>query len=157
MPSLDAVADYIIVKLRDAGVFVNVLKLHKLLYYVQAWHLAFGRGRFVDEAFQAWVHGPVSRRTYDRFKDTKTMYSAVEVSDAKGFDLSTLTAEQRAHIDAVLEIYADFSGDQLEDMTHQEEPWLEARKGVPDWARSENVIKEDTMQRYYASRLPQAQ
>jgi uncharacterized phage-associated protein len=38
-------------------VFLNVLKLHKILYYCQAWSLAFGRGPlFPGSNFQAWVH-----------------------------------------------------------------------------------------------------
>ncbi|OCP17783.1 MULTISPECIES: type II toxin-antitoxin system antitoxin SocA domain-containing protein [unclassified Ensifer] len=155
MPLLNYVSDYIVVKLRDGGAFVNVLKLHKLMYYVQAWNLAFGRGPFFSGRFQAWVHGPVSRDLYDRYRDTKSMYSSVGVSDiAPGFDPNLLTPSERAHIDAVLEVYADFTGDQLEEMTHQEFPWLEARAGVAPSARSENLISEGTMQAFYSARLP---
>ncbi|MBO9194310.1 SocA family protein [Rhizobium sp. 16-449-1b] len=155
MPALNNVSDYIVVKLREGGVFVNVIKLHKLLYYVQAWHLAFNRGEFFPNRFQAWVHGPVSRDVYDRYKDTKTMYSSVDISDIRpGFDPSKdLNAYERAHIDAILEVYANFTGDQLEEMTHLEQPWLEARAGVPASARSENYLSEETMKSFYAARL----
>ena len=154
MAHINQVSDYIVVKLREGGAFVNVLKLHKLMYYVQAWHLAFGRGVLFPGRFQAWVHGPVSRELYNRYKDSKTMYSSVDVDDiALGFDPSGLDQAERAHIDAVLEVYADLTGDQLEEMTHREDPWLEARSGVHPSARSENLISEETMRRFYAARL----
>jgi len=45
------------------------LKLQKLLYYIQSWHLVFFDKKLFDDDFQAWVHGPVSRKIYDTFKD----------------------------------------------------------------------------------------
>jgi uncharacterized phage-associated protein len=157
MPAIHNVSDYIVVKLREGGVFVNVLKLHKLMFYVQAWHLAFGRGQFFPGNFQAWVHGPVSRDIYDRYKDTKTMYSSVDVADVRsGFNpQADLSDYERAHIDSILEVYADLTGDQLEEMTHREDPWLSARAGVAASARSENIISEELMATYYAARLTQ--
>lgn|SRR5690606_34596242 len=154
MARINDVADYIVMKLHSGGVFVNVLKLHKLLYYVQSWNLAFGRGPLFEGRFQAWVHGPVSRDIYDRFVGEKTMYSALSSNDIRGdFSIKDLTDQERAHIDAVLEVYGDFSGDQLEEMTHQEEPWLEARGGLPGHVRSETLIRNETMQSFYAARL----
>ncbi len=75
-------------RLTEDGTYLNVLKLHKLLYYCQAWSLAFGRGPlFPQNSFQAWVHGPVSRAIYDRFVQTKAMYSPVGLADVRqGFD-----------------------------------------------------------------------
>ncbi|EKJ94378.1 phage-associated protein [Bradyrhizobium lupini HPC(L)] len=157
MPTINDTSDYIVFKLRHGGVFVNVLKLHKLMYYVQAWHLAFGRGQFFPGRFQAWVHGPVSRELYDRYKDAKNMYSSVELSDIQpSFDPDhTLSEDEKAHLNAVLDVYAGFTGDQLEEMTHREEPWLQARAGVSSSQRSENYLSDETMRAFYAARLPQ--
>ncbi|RZS82049.1 putative phage-associated protein [Phyllobacterium myrsinacearum] len=150
--------DYIIVQLTEGGVFLNVLKLQKLLYYCQAWSLAFNRGRlFPDSSFQAWVHGPVSREVYDRFLATKALYSSVNQADVReGFNPETLRQVDRAFINSVLEVYAPLTGDQLEEMTHREDPWLDARAGVSPSARSENAISDEIMQRYYAKRLEAA-
>jgi len=38
---INLVCDYIIQRVLTGGEKLNVLKLQKLLYYVQAWHLAF--------------------------------------------------------------------------------------------------------------------
>ncbi|MET4153368.1 type II toxin-antitoxin system antitoxin SocA domain-containing protein [Bradyrhizobium sp. RT7b] len=146
--------DYIVLKLTHGGVFLNVLKLHKLLYYCQAWNLAFGRGRLFSASFQAWVHGPVSRDIYDRYVGTKAMYSNVTAADVRSnFDPQSLEQNDRALIDSVLEVYAPLSGDQLEEMTHKEDPWLNARAGVPPSARSEHIISDDVMRDYYAARI----
>ena len=152
--TINDACDYIIVKLTEGGVFLNVLKLHKLLYYCQAWNLAFGRGQLFPARFQAWVHGPVSRDIYDRYVATKAMYSNIDAKDVSAnFNPQSLDAGKRAVIDAVLESYAPLSGDQLEEMTHGEDPWISARKGVLPSARSENIISEDIMRDFYAARI----
>lgn len=154
MADINDVCDYIVVKLTEDRSGLNVLKLHKLLYYVQAWSLAFDTGRQFDGEFQAWVHGPVSRNIYDRFVSNKGMYSQVSMQDVReGFDPLSIPDDDRAHIDAVLEVYGGLTGDQLEEMTHREDPWIQARSGVPAASRSENIIKDDWMKEYYAKRL----
>jgi uncharacterized phage-associated protein len=154
MAQLFDVCDYIIVMLEEARTPLNFLKLHKLLYYCQAWNLAFDRGRLFNGEFQAWVHGPVSRAIYDRFS-TKSLYSPVNATDIRAsFDPRNIEPEDRALIDAVLEKYAHLTGDQLEEMTHQEDPWKVARGNLPATARSENLIDDEIMKSYYAARLP---
>lgn len=152
MATIDDVCDYIISKTDQDG--LSILKLQKLLYYCQAWFLAFGRGRLFDGKFQAWVHGPVNRQIYDRFKDSKLLYSSVSAENINpGFSYDKLTTDERAQIDAILGVYAGFTGDQLESMAHQEEPWVSARGGIPLHERCENEIDEKIMEDYYKARL----
>ncbi len=149
------VCDYIVVMLDEARTPLNSLKLHKLMYYCQAWSLAFDRGRLFEGDFQAWVHGPVARPVYDRFI-SKSMYSPVLREDIRpDFDPQKLESSDRALIDAVLEQYATLTGDQLEEMTHQEDPWKHAREGLRATARSERIISDESMKKYYGSRLSQ--
>lgn len=150
---LDDVADYIIVKLNEAGSSLNVLKLHKLLYYVQAWYLAFKKNRCFNSAFQAWVHGPVSRSLYDRFPG-KSMYSPVRSRDIRDdFAIENIPRAVKRHIDNVLEVYADLTDDQLEEMTHREQPWIEARGDCDPKERCETAILDATMASYYRARV----
>lgn len=154
MMNIHDVSDYIVVKLTEDRQGLNVLKLHKLLYYVQAWNLAFGNGPLFSGKFQAWVHGPVSRDIYDRFVSTKGMYSPLRMEDVRdGFDPLALPEPARAQIDAILEVYGPLTGDQLEEMTHREDPWLNARVGLNPAARSEKVLSEDDMKNFYSKRL----
>ena len=152
MASIHDICDYIIVKLDEAGDNPSVLKIQKLLYYVQAWNLAIKKEPMFDGRFQAWVHGPVNREIYSRFVDSKFMYSTITAEDSKN-GADNLADEEKLSVDDVLEIYAQYSGSQLEDMTHKEEPWITARGDLSPSARCENDIDEDLMLKYYGSRL----
>ncbi|NIF52598.1 type II toxin-antitoxin system antitoxin SocA domain-containing protein [Burkholderia sp. Ax-1724] len=159
-PTVDihAVVDYIIVKLDEGEVSLNVLKLQKLLFYVQAWHLAFNDAPFFRGKFQAWIHGPVNRQIYDRFKDTHSLYATVRRSDVPDANAAELLSERAcAHIDEVLEAYGDLSGTQLEAMTHSEQPWLAARAGLRWSERGERVIDENLMADFYRKQLDEVE
>lgn len=56
---------------------ISNLKLQKLLYYIQAWHLVFFEKHplFNDEP-EAWVNGPVYREVYNQYKP----YGYAEIS-----------------------------------------------------------------------------
>lgn len=158
MATVQAVTDYIIMQVSEEGRELSLLKLQTLLYYSQAWSLVHNENPLFPEKFQAWVHGPVCREVYDRFKDRYMLYSDIPQTEIpEEFNPDTqLDNQERDLINAVLEGYASFSGTQLEQMTHQEEPWTEARVGVAPAARSENELNEDTMRKFYKARLANA-
>jgi uncharacterized phage-associated protein len=155
MHAINQIADFIIFRLTSEDVAgIPNLKLQKLLYYVQAWHLAFYQKPFFDGKFQAWIHGPVNREIYDRFKENKLLYSTVDCDDLLDRNINeTIDEKTQEHINNILESYARFSGTELEIMTHREDPWFEARKGFPPMERCENEISEQTMKSYYGNRL----
>lgn len=52
----------------DGGELMSNMKLQKMLYYQQGYHLAaFGTPLF-DEDIEAWMYGPVVPCVYDHFK-----------------------------------------------------------------------------------------
>jgi len=53
MISLNDATDYIILKTTEGGDTLSVLKLQKLVYYTQAWHLAFFNSRLFNTEFEA--------------------------------------------------------------------------------------------------------
>ena len=146
--------DYVIERLSEAREHMNVLKLQKLMYYVQAWSLAFYGQPLFQGKFQAWVHGPVNRLLYDRFVATKSLYSDITQEDVRTvFDGSRIPEDARSHIESVLEVYAGYTGSQLEDMTHREDPWMKARVGLRQTDRCEIEIEESLMASYYRDRV----
>lgn len=158
MSNIHDVCDYIILKVKaeDSTSLTN-LKLQKLLYYVQAWYLAFNGRELFPGKFQAWIHGPVNRDIYDRFKGEKSLYSEIDAEDVLNKScVDAIHSEDQKHIDVILEFYAKFSGTQLEYMTHQEEPWLAARQGFAPMERCEKDIDSDLMKEYYKSRLSES-
>lgn len=157
MKNIKDVCNYVIFRLTsEGGGSLSHLKLQKLLYYIQAWNLAYEKKPLFEGTFQAWIHGPVNRSVYNLFKGTKYMYSAITIKDLQGidFNFSSLSTDDKSFIDGVLETYAPFSDVQLEKMTHDETPWLEARSGHEPYERCENDISEETMAKYYAARFP---
>jgi uncharacterized phage-associated protein len=155
MASINQISDYVIFRCKAEGNSdLSALKLQKLLYYIQAWHLAFYGTKAFDGDFQAWIHGPVNRDIYDLYKDTKYLYSEMTINDVKDADvINKIEDSLKIHVDTILDSYASFSATQLEIMTHQEEPWIEARQGYQANQRCENIISEASMQKYYAARL----
>ena len=157
MTSVHDVADYIIVKLDEAKIGLSFLKLQKLAYYAQAWRLALSGKTLFPGKFQAWVHGPVSRQLYDRFSATHTMYDMLSTRDvSQSFNMSAIPEEDRLHIDEILDAYARFSGPQLENMTHGEEPWIRARGERKTSERCEVEIDEELMTSFYNKLLAES-
>ena len=53
------------------------LKLQKILFYCQAYHLAYFDKALFNEDFEAWVHGPVCRDVSDILNEKSVLYSDV--------------------------------------------------------------------------------
>lgn len=153
MISVEDLCDYIIAKCDEANTSLNNLKLQKLAYYADAWHLAFYSEKLINDKFMAWIHGPVCRAIYDRFKDYKSLYSMITVEDMReSFNAESLGMVKN-HIDKVLHVYAKYSGSQLEEMTHNEEPWINAREGYKSAQRCEVEISDEDIISYYKQRI----
>ena len=158
MTTVHDLADYIIVKLDEAKIGLNSLKLQKLVYYAQAWRVALAEQSLFPGKFQAWVHGPVNRQLYDRFSVTHSMYDMLSLLDVRpDSDMAAIPDEDRVHIDEILEVYARFSGPQLESMTHGEEPWIRARGDRKPSERCEVEIDEALMASFYKKLLAEAE
>lgn len=54
-------------------------------------------------------------------------------------------------MESVWDTYGEYDADQLEALTHLEEPWLEQRMGLEKFQSSTRKISKETMKRYYKS------
>jgi uncharacterized phage-associated protein len=144
-------AEYIVFK----GGAMSHLKLQKLLYYAQAYHLAYFETELIEDDFEAWVHGPVSRKLYNQVKDFSILYNEIKyVEDPssqhiKDFVKSRLTSEQLSLTNDVLTSLAKKSGLELENMTHSETPWLKARLGYGPAEKCTKVIFKEDIKEYF--------
>jgi len=138
-------SNYIINKMYDKKMTINHLKLQKLLYYVESWHLVFTGEKIVDDNFEAWLHGPVVRNVWNHFKKHSTMFEELPCPEFKEIDLND---EQREIIDDVLNEYGKQSGYYLECLTHTEAPWREANQ-----AEDNAIISPESMKKYYSELL----
>jgi uncharacterized phage-associated protein len=125
---------------------VSNLKLQKLLYYSQAWHLAFFKKPLYDDEIEAWVHGPVVPAIFRSYRD----YKWARISRVEEFGVPVGVA---AHLEEVWRVYGSLSAYDLERLTHSEAPWQVARAGIAPDVSSHAVISKDSMREYYSSRL----
>ncbi len=152
---VNLVADYIITQLNSDEIFSLInLKLQKLLYYIQGWSLGISNEKFLNCSFEAWVHGPVCRQLYDRFKTTKNLYSIITPDDRifTDKDLDFICKEDKEFINYILENYAGFSGAELESMTHAEKPWLETRGDLAPMQACHKEISNEIMKDFFGEK-----
>ncbi len=149
--SVHHVADYFILKVdRKAGDNMTHLKLQKLLYYAQAWFLAMHDRELFHNPLEAWRHGPVCREIYDRFRQLS--WHPIPVSMTLT-DPGQLPEEVRDFLEEVWDVYGQFSATKLEELTHQETPWLTARAGAFPHHPSDSRITIEMMRDYYGERI----
>lgn len=149
------------------GILVSPLKLQKLLYYQQAWHMVFfGReNQLFDSAPQAWVNGPVYPDVYFQYKDcVPGMCERLHESDFSSSEDSILAdiadlagklgldEKEIKLFDSVVDLYGTKTQNQLIFMTHSELPWSEKREGLQPYEKSVNPISLTTMYNFYKAR-----
>lgn len=131
------------------------LKLQKLLYYCDAYHLAYFDEELIEDKFEAWVHGPVSRKVFATLRDRSLLYSDISY-DGKGEEdiiFKSLSTEQQELIISVLEMLKSWTGLELEKATHDELPWLRARAGYDAASPCHVEISKEDMRTYYKKDL----
>jgi|SRR5579859_5522715 len=144
---LNKVADYFIWRAHEVGEPISQLKLQKLVYYAQAWNLALKGTPLVKAEFQAWVHGPVNRQLYDRFKQ----YAWKPITDE--VEMPKLPKDVLEHLEEVWQVYGVYSPFELERLTHSELPWQKARGGLAPDENCEVIISKTDMMEFFRSRL----
>lgn len=128
------------------GQQMSAMKLQKLVYYSQAWSLAWDGKPLFPERIEAWVHGPVVRELYVNHRGK---YLVVPTDFPTG-DAARLTVEQVETIDSVLASYGEMSAAQLSELTHAENPWKQARAGLETADHGTFTISHESMQSFYS-------
>lgn len=141
------VADFLLVESRERGEILTNLKLQKLLYYAQAWHLVLHGDPLFAEEFEAWVHGPVLPSQYFRFRDWEWRPILID-APCKPEGLSEAV---EAHLSQIVDVFGSETAVALELMTHQEDPWKDARAGLAPHEPSNNIVSKEAMRTYYSS------
>jgi|SRR5471030_354218 len=105
------------------------MKLQKLLFFAQSWHLARNDGDpLIDDFFCRWQYGPVIPSLYHEFKE----YGASPISgygghiverDGEVVRVRPIVGESDtdtwALIDEIIQVYGPYSGSQLSAITHE--------------------------------------
>lgn len=140
---IDSVVNYLLCECED----ITPLALQKILYYIQGFYYAFLNKFIFEENCEAWVHGPVFRDIYYKYKEYK-------FDPIRGYDVSKesdLSVSEKAIIDSVVKNLGCYSGKVLESFTHAEMPWLETRGDLPISVGTDRVIEKSIIADYFTA------
>ena len=142
MAKVSDVANYFLSKVdEDAGDLISNLKLQKLLYYAQGYHLALFDKPLFSDNIEAWTHGPVVPFIYRKYRDNK----GEGLRASQPFDSKSLTKDVRDLLDEVYKVYGQFSAWKLRNMTHDEAPWKSTKQS--------NTITHAVLKSFFKTRL----
>ena len=123
------------------------LKLQKLLYLAQGYSYAFyDRPLFSDE-MEGWVHGPVVRSVYNEFKEYQ--YNKIDVN----FQIEELDKEAEEVLNYVMENFSKYDAKYLEDLSHEQEPWITSREGLDPDERNDKIIPKEIIANYFINEI----
>lgn len=129
---------------RDSGSTITPLKLQKILYYAQGYYLANYDKPLFQEDFQAWTHGPANEGIYDKYKSCK--YNTIPMPKE---DLPLMDDELNDFLNDIWQTFGIYDGKYLEEQTHKESPWIEARKGYAPGEKCHVIITKESMKRFF--------
>jgi uncharacterized phage-associated protein len=121
-------------------------RLHKLLYYSQAWSLVWDEKPLFMQPIESWSGGPVIKELYEAHQGQYEM----DWSDIpKLGNPNALSNDQKETVQTVLHYYGNKSAQWLRDLIVMENPWREARKGLDDLRNDGKEITLASMAEYY--------
>ncbi|HBZ67575.1 MAG TPA: alpha/beta hydrolase [Bacteroidales bacterium] len=124
---------------------ITNMKLQKLLYYMQGFHLALFDGNpLFDEEIEAWMYGPVVPSMYRHF--SKYTNNGIK-PDVLLDQVISLTNDEEALFKEVFRVYGAYSAIGLMQLTHSEEPWSSVSTGQG------SIITKDVMTSFFKTRF----
>ena len=127
------------------GELMTNMKLQKMLYYQQGFHLAYFGTPLFEEDIEAWMYGPVVPTVYDRYKSN----GRNGIEPDRGLDFSFGQKKELALFNEVCKVYGAYSAIGLMNMTHEEMPW----KSTPIGEGEGHIIAKEKMQSFFKKRL----
>ena len=105
------------------------MKLQKLLFYTQSWHLREKDGvPLMDDHFARWEYGPVIPSLYHELKSygkdsVNSLLSNIELDDEDVYLVTPTIPESDRYanrlIDRIIKKYGKYSGTQLSNLSHE--------------------------------------
>ena len=158
------------IALLEKGFSVSPLKLQKILYYQQAWHLVFFSKNEQDlkplfsEKPQAWINGPVYPSIFAEYRNS--VNGMCEHMGYQHFDVNEenantelrrllnegLNEDEQNLFNQVIDLYGSLHQSKLVLMTHSEDPWIIHRGDLGPLERSTAEITFESMYKFYKNR-----
>jgi len=128
----------------DVGDLISNLKLQKLLYYVQGFHLAIHNTPIFNEDICAWQFGPVVPEAYHHFKKYGAGHIEIGKDDFEKYYIDFSDAEKGLICD-VWDAYGHYSAYILMEFTHNEPPYKATKP--------QQVITHDKLKAFFITQI----
>lgn len=125
------------------------LKLQKLLYLSQGYSYAFNGRPLFDDEMEAWVHGPVVPYVYRQYQNYQ--YNPIMIN----YSLPIYEDEDLTVMKYVKDTFSKYDSKYLEELSHEQEPWIEARSGLDPDERSHKVIDKELISNFFMNLVSQ--
>ena len=104
----------------EQGEIMSNMKLQKLLYYYQGFHLAFFNKPAFDDELHAWQYGPVVPEVYYSFANKGASIINIDDFNENHEDFND---QQKQLLHVILDNYGQLNAITLMNLSHQEFPW----------------------------------
>lgn len=132
MEKIVDVAKYISKKYRtEKECFIDQMKLHKILFFIQKESFSRLQKEMFKEDFQGWKLGPVCTKI-------RYNYSFIKKFDGKVY----LKDENKEIIDYIFDKYKDINSYELSRLSHLEYSWIKSRIGIQDGENGNVIISK---------------
>lgn len=129
----------------EEGESLTHMKLQKLLYYSQGFHMAIHDAPLFDEDFCRWQYGPVIPDYYHQLKHNGSSHLDGPTEEELEQALLMLSEEMRSVLEDVHNTYGRYSAWALSRLTHEEAPWKETP--------ALHIITKRKMKNYFLTQL----
>lgn len=113
---------------------ITNLELQKLLYYIQGICLLVYNKAAFKERILAWDYGPIVYEVYSKYKKYK--FNEIDIISER-----KLSNGLEKIIEIVIDSYGKYTGGQLINFTHEEEPWQSTNKNC--------IIEPEIIKNYF--------
>ena len=129
-----AIANYFLTVAAEHNEALTPMKIQKLVYFANGWHLAVKGERLIHEQVEAWPYGPVIPSLYRAFRNYGNQ-AVTRPAVRRGPDFQILRVPSlddipekatftRAFLDRIWDIYGHYTAVQLSNETHRAgTPW----------------------------------
>jgi uncharacterized phage-associated protein len=126
----------------EEGELISNMKLQKLLYYMQGFHIAVFEEKLFEEDIEAWQYGPVVPVVYEKYNPNGS--NGIQPEDK---EVIALEKTEERLFEQVFKIYNQYTAYGLMNLTHNETPWKNTNTGKG------SVISYDKLKSYFKTRL----
>jgi uncharacterized phage-associated protein len=120
------------------------MSLEKMIYYAQCFHLVLHDAPLFPDEILAWQKGPVVGAVYSHYAGFG--WNLIIPDE----DAGSVLPEGAAHfLKQIVSFFGRYTAIRLSEATHLEDPWRDARDGIPPNVASGIVIPQVVMKSYY--------